>query len=131
MKVSCKVSIPRPRTPTLDNTRHPRHKRGPSVIHPVCSVRRMDIEEKLARVVAAFAESVERPISAGCCGFAGDRGFRYPELPRAAMRGEAEEVRRRWYDGYYSSSRSCEIGLAMTTGQPYRSFWHLLEETTR
>ena len=71
------------------------------------------------------------PDRAGCCGFAGDRGFAVPELTAAATRYEAIEVRSRSYAGYYCSSRTCEIGLTRATGKPYRSFWHLLDETTR
>ena len=44
---------------------------------------------------------------------------------------EAAEVRARPHDGYYSSSRTCEIGLTRATGRPYRSYIHLLEYVTR
>jgi D-lactate dehydrogenase len=74
---------------------------------------------------------VHVPIDAGCCGFAGDRGFRLPELTAAATRLEALEVRQDDYDGYYSSSLTCEIAMERATGRPYESFWTLLDETTR
>jgi D-lactate dehydrogenase len=109
----------------------PRRRSGPVVLHPVCSVQKMELEAELQAVAAAYAESVEVPIAAGCCGFAGDRGFTVPELTAAALRDEADEVRRVSWAGYYSSSRTCEIGLTRATGKPYRSFWHLLEKATR
>ena len=99
-------------------------------LHPVCSVVKMNVSEKLRAVVERVADA-EVPINAGCCGFAGDRGFVVPELTSAATRHEALEVVSKTYAGYYSSSRTCEIALARATGRPYRSFWHLLDETTR
>jgi D-lactate dehydrogenase len=99
-------------------------------LHPVCSVVKMNLAAKLGAVARHVADP-EIPIAAGCCGFAGDRGFAVPELTAAATRYEAIEVRSREYGGYYSSSRTCEIGLTRATGKPYRSFWHLLDEATR
>ena len=71
------------------------------------------------------------PVQAGCCGFAGDRGFLFPELTASATRREATEVMGGQHDGYYSSSRTCEIGMTRATGRIYRSFLYLLEEATR
>jgi D-lactate dehydrogenase len=109
----------------------PRRVGGRVVLHPVCSVRRMNLTGKLLRVAAACAAAAEIPASAGCCGFAGDRGFSYPELTAAATREEAAEIAGKVYHGCYSTSRTCEIGLARATGQPYRHVWSLLEEATR
>ena len=35
------------------------------------------------------------------------------------------------FDGYYSSSRTCEVGMTRATGEVYRSFLYLLESATR
>jgi D-lactate dehydrogenase len=104
---------------------------GPAVLHPVCSVEKMQLTGKLEALAAVCAESATIPIRAGCCGFAGDRGFRLPELTRAALAGEAEEIGAGRFRGWYSSSRTCEIGLTRATGRPFRSVWYLLEEATR
>jgi D-lactate dehydrogenase len=98
------------------------------VLHPVCSVEKMNLSGKLVEVATAAATEVEVPVAAACCGFAGDRGFLLPRLTEAATRAEADEVRSRSWDGHYSSSRTCEIGLSRATGRPYRSFWYLLAE---
>ena len=71
------------------------------------------------------------PLSAGCCGFAGDRGFLVPELTQSATKHEAAEVKARQVDECYSSSRTCEIGMSRATGQIYRSYLYLLEKATR
>jgi len=71
------------------------------------------------------------PLDAGCCGFAGDRGFLFPELTASATRLESREARIAAASGHWSSSRTCEIGMTRATGQAYRSFVFLLEKATR
>ncbi len=106
-------------------------KTGSVALHPVCSVTKMGIATKLENLARACAERVVVPRDAGCCGFAGDRGFSHPELTAAATRHEAAEVRREQVDACYSSSRTCEVGLTRSTGQIYRSILYLLETATR
>jgi D-lactate dehydrogenase len=100
------------------------------VLHPVCSIQKMELTGALQRVAGAYAKRVEVPIEAGCCGFAGDRGFSLPELTAAALAPEAAEVARLGGAGHYSTSLTCEIGLTRATGRGYRSFWHLIDEST-
>ena len=106
-------------------------KVGSVVLHPVCSVTKMNLLPKLEGVAAACADTVVVPRDAGCCGFAGDRGFTHPELTASATKHEAEEVDRQAFDGYYASSRTCEVGMTRSTGEVYRSFLYLLESATR
>jgi D-lactate dehydrogenase len=101
------------------------------VLHPVCSVSKMGIGGKLEAIARVCAENVVVPNSAGCCGFAGDRGFLVPELTASATRPEAAEVAQTQFDGYFSSSRTCEIGMTRATGQVYRSYLYMLEQATR
>ncbi|MDR3749357.1 MAG: (Fe-S)-binding protein, partial [Acidobacteriota bacterium] len=100
-------------------------------LHPVCSVTKMGINGKLESIAQACSEKVTVPIDAGCCGFAGDRGFLIPELTQSATKHEAAEVKAQHPEGCYSSSRTCEIGMARATGQVYQSYLYLLEKTTR
>jgi D-lactate dehydrogenase len=74
---------------------------------------------------------VEVPRDAGCCGFAGDRGFTHPELTASATQHEAHDVKAQSFDGHYASSRTCEVGMTRATGEVYRSFLYLLEWATR
>lgn len=101
------------------------------VLHPVCSVIKMNLSEKLATIARFCCDEVTIPAAAGCCGFAGDRGFLFPELTESATRREAAEVRASVSDGHFSSSRTCEIGMTRATGRVYRSYIYLLEEATR
>jgi D-lactate dehydrogenase len=109
----------------------PRHRlAGTVVLHPVCSLVKMGLAPALTAVAAACSERVFIPPSSGCCGFAGDRGFLVPELTASATRLPAAEVRAVAADGHYSSSRTCEIGMARATGRNYRSWIHLLDWAT-
>jgi D-lactate dehydrogenase len=100
-------------------------------LHPVCSVIKLNLSPKLEGIALACSEHVTVPLYAGCCGFAGDRGFLFPELTESATRRETAEVQAGRFDGHFSSSRTCEIGLTRATGQTYRSYIYLLEQATR
>src|SRR5271166_6461757 len=100
-------------------------------LHPVCSVTKMGIGAKLEGIARACSEQVTVPVDAGCCAFAGDRGFLFPELTQSATKHEAAEVKAKRPDECYSSSRTCEIGMTRATGQIYRSYMYLLEKATR
>jgi D-lactate dehydrogenase len=108
------------------------HRRTTSVtLHPVCSLVKMGLAPQLTTIASACSDRVFIPPSTGCCGFAGDRGWLLPELTAAATASAAVEVKATAADGWYSSSRTCEIGMARATGKPYRSWIHLLDWATR
>jgi D-lactate dehydrogenase len=100
-------------------------------LHPVCSVMKLDLTGQLERIARACSEEVFIPLSCGCCGFAGDRGWLFPELTSSATAPEAVEVRAQPADGHYSSSRTCEIAMTRATGRVYRSYLFLLEWASR
>jgi len=108
-----------------------RAKADSVALHPVCSVTKMGITAKLETIVKACSDNVLIPPNAGCCAFAGDRGFLFPELTQSATKLEAVEVQALQADSCYSSSRTCEIGMTRATGQVYRSYLYLLEKVTR
>ncbi|BCS32443.2 oxidoreductase [Luteitalea sp. TBR-22] len=113
--------------PRLDVTR----RAGRVAAHPTCSLAHLGHADDLLALVAACAEHVTLPANAGCCGFAGDRGFLFPELTASATQREAVEVRAAACDDHVSANRMCEVALTSATGRPYRSVIHLLEEATR
>lgn len=98
------------------------------VFHPVCSVQKMGTVGKLQTIGRACSRRADIPVFAACCGMAGDRGFLYPELTAAATRIEAGEVRQESYDGYYSTSKTCEMALSEAVGAQYESVLKLLDE---
>lgn len=101
---------------------------GSAVLHPTCSMTRLQGTDALRVLAAMVAEDVVVPYDWGCCAFAGDRGMLHPELTASATRAEAREVNERDYDLYLSANRTCEIGLARATGKPYQ---HVLEALER
>ncbi|RZK41755.1 MAG: FAD-binding oxidoreductase [Pedobacter sp.] len=105
-------------------------KKDKIVLHPVCSLQKMGLEAKFLGIAKQLANDVHVPVSAGCCGMAGDRGFLFPELTASATKPEADEVRKQEYDGYYSSGKTCEIALSEAVGKNYESIVYLLDECT-
>jgi len=106
-------------------------KVGSATVHPTCATRHMGLAPRLRSLAGALADEVYVAPSATCCGFAGDRGISHPELTAAATRPQAEELAGRHFDARLSSNRTCEIGLARATGEPYESFVFLLERLSR
>jgi D-lactate dehydrogenase len=102
---------------------------GPVALHPVCSIRKMELEDKLEALARACAGQVTVPESVRCCGFAGDKGFTTPELNAHALRHLRDELPAGCTAGF-STSRTCEIGLAEHSGIAYRSIAYLLDACT-
>jgi D-lactate dehydrogenase len=103
-------------------------KKSNIVLHPVCSLEKMGIRDKFVAVARFFADNVTVPANAGCCGMAGDRGFIVPELTASATDKEAAEVRREKYNGYYSSTKTCEMAMSDAVGMDYESILYLVDE---
>jgi D-lactate dehydrogenase len=103
-------------------------KKGKVVVHPVCSLQKMNTTDKFIKLANCYAEEVTVPFHAGCCGMAGDRGFLFPELTNSATLPEALEVAPYKFDGYYSSTKTCEMALSQATQKNYESILYLLDE---
>ena len=112
----------------LDRLAFTRQQRSIAV-HPVCSLRKMELDSKLETIARACAETVTIPDAVLCCGWAGDKGFTTPELNAHALRFLKVGLPAGCADGY-SSSRTCEIGLSDHAGIPYRSIVYLIDACT-
>jgi D-lactate dehydrogenase len=98
-------------------------------LHIPCSLRKMELHSRLTSLASLCAERVMAPDAIPCCGFAGDRGFAYPELPASALvtlRGLVGAT----CDAGYSTSRTCEIGVSQHSGLVYQSIAYLVDEAT-
>jgi D-lactate dehydrogenase len=100
------------------------------VFHPVCSVYKMGSLSTLQKIGDACSKKADIPLFAKCCGMAGDRGFYYPNLTASATKLEADEVRETQYEGYYSSSTTCEMAMSEAVGVQYESILKLLDEVS-
>ena len=98
-------------------------------VHLTCSSEKMGLGNKLLNVASACCTEVVVPEKVGCCGFAGDRGFTYPELNAAALEELHHQVSS--CTSGYSNSRTCEIGLSQHGGINYKSIVYLVERSSR
>ena len=100
--------------------------RGPVALHVPCSAVKDGLTEIFRAVASACADKVVIPAGIGCCGFAGDRGFTHPELNASALAGLRAALPGGLTEAF-SSSRTCEIGLSLHGGVPYRSLAVLVD----
>jgi D-lactate dehydrogenase len=98
-------------------------------VFPVCSMKKMGLENKLAELAGKCATSVVIP-ETNCCGFAGDRGFSFPELNKHGLSNLKSQITEGITYGY-STSRTCEIGLSLHTGITHKSIVYLVDHVSR
>ena len=98
-------------------------------IHTTCSSTKMELSGKLHAVASLCAQHVVVPANVDCCGWAGDRGFFYPELSKSALAPLKENIGGAT-EGY-SNSRTCEIGLSTSSGISYKSLVYLVNKATK
>ena len=94
-------------------------------VFPVCSMKKMGLEGKLLNLARACASDVII-IESNCCGFAGDRGFTYPELNEHGLRDLKAQLPENVTKAY-SNSRTCEIGLSLHSGISFKSIVYLVD----
>ena len=99
-------------------------------LHITCSTREMGVSEHLIALARLCTPNVFLPEGVGCCGFAGDRGFTYPEVNRYALRKLRPQIEQQHIEIGYSNSRTCEIGLQTNSGIPYMSIVYLVNKCT-
>lgn len=97
-------------------------------VFAVCSAKKMGVDNALYRIAEKCASQVVA-IESNCCGFAGDRGFTFPELNAHGLRFLRSQTE--GCESGYATSRTCEIGLSKHSGMNFRSILYLVEEATR
>ncbi len=95
-------------------------------VFPVCSLKKMGLEQKLTELAKLCAKEVI-VAETNCCGFAGDRGFSFPELNKHGLRTLKDQLPVSVLKGY-SNSRTCEIGLSHHSGIPFQSIVYLVDQ---
>ena len=99
-------------------------------LHLTCSTRQMGVDKDMVALAKLCSTNVFLPEGVGCCGFAGDRGFTFPELNKYGLRKLRPQIEKNHIEVGYSNSRTCEIGLETNTGIPYMSIVYLVNECT-
>ena len=107
---------------------HPTDK--PIAIHLTCSTRLMGVDKDMIALAKLCSNNVLIPEGVGCCGFAGDRGFTFPEMNSYGLRKLKPQIEAHKIEVGYSNSRTCEIGLEANTGIPYLNIVHLVNIST-
>jgi D-lactate dehydrogenase len=103
----------------------------PVAVHITCSTQKMGLEKQMIALAKRCSSNVLVPKEIGCCGFAGDKGFTYPEINAYALRKLCVQVEKSGVMRGYSNSRTCEIGLTTHSGIPYQSVVYLVNQCTR
>lgn len=106
-----------------------KNKKKVVTVFPVCSVKKIGMEDKLIELSKMCAENVKL-VESNCCGFAGDRGFTYPELNAHGQRHLASQIPADCTEGY-STSRTCEIGMEEYSHINFKSIFYLIDEVTK
>ena len=91
----------------------------------VCSAKKMGVDPCLKRVAERCAREVV-VVDSNCDGFAGDRGFFFPELNEHGLRDMKRQVE--GCDEGFAVSRTCEIGLSRNSGLVFKSIVYLVAE---
>jgi D-lactate dehydrogenase len=98
-------------------------------IHSTCSNTKMGLQQQLKELARMCAAEILTPEDVGCCGWAGDRGFTYPELNTSALKALKPQITSDVTRGF-STSRTCEIGLSLHSGISYKSIIYLVDQAT-
>ena len=101
----------------------------PITIHTTCSSRKMGLEDKFKSLANLCSTNVIIPADVKCCGFAGDRGFNFPELNKSALRHLKKQTQ--GAKMAFSTSKTCEIGLSDESGLDYNSIFYLVNKVTK
>ena len=107
---------------------HPTDKR--IALHLTCSTRQMGVDKDMIALAKLCSNNVFLPEGVGCCGFAGDRGFTFPELNKYGLRKLRPQIEANHIEVGYSNSRTCEIGLEHHAGIPYMNIVYLVNICT-
>lgn len=92
-------------------------------VFAVCSSKKMAVDSHLVSVARACAREVTF-VDSNCCGFAGDRGFFFPELNEHGLRNLKAQTE--GCDSGYAVSRTCEVGLSRNSGLVFKSIVYLV-----
>ena len=102
----------------------------PVSVHITCSMRLMGLGDALTQLARRCSTKVTVPDGVGCCAFAGDKGMTHPELNAWALRKLRPALEASLVREGFSNSRTCEIGLSLHGGVPYRSIVYLVNRVT-
>ena len=104
---------------------------GSLLLYPSCANHHLGNTEHLLAIANAVADEVFVPMAWSCCGAHGEQGLLHPELPASATRLVADEISKRTFDAYASTTRTCEVAMSRVTGQPFTHILEVIAQATR
>ena len=104
---------------------------GSLLLYPSCANHHLGNTEHLLTIANAVADEVFIPMAWSCCGAHGEQGLLHPELPASATRLVADEISKRTFDAYASTTRTCEVAMSRVTGQPFTHILEVIAKATR
>ena len=96
-------------------------------VHVPCSSSKMGIGSSFLQLAGMCANNVHLS-GVPCCGMAGDRGMRYPELTASST--QHMSLPPTCKDGY-STSRTCEMAMSNQAGIDFKGLVYLVDEATK
>ena len=100
----------------------------PIALHLTCSSKKLNLGDYFTQLANLLSTDVTIPKNINCCGFAGDRGFNYPELNESALKTLKPQLDEKNVKKGYSTSKTCEMGLSHYGGVEYSSILYLLDQ---
>jgi len=99
-------------------------------VHVPCSSKKLKLNDQMVALAEMCAHEVHQtPIP--CCGMAGDRGMRYPELTGSSLQHLDGMMQANKCSDGYSTSRTCEMSLSNHSNTHFRSLLYLVDEATQ
>ena len=96
--------------------------RSSVAVHVPCSSKKLKLNEQMIGLAELCAHEVHAtPIP--CCGMAGDRGMRYPELTTSSLQHLDGMMESNSCSDGYSTSRTCEMSLSNHSGCVHHLAW--------
>ena len=103
----------------------------PVGLHIICSTRKggwMDSVFAIAKSCTTHQIYIDEKTQ--CCGFAGNKGFFYPEFNSSALESLKKYFKAHPTNRLYSTSSTCEVGLSENTGKVWQHIIYLLDEVS-
>lgn len=103
----------------------------PVGLHIICSTRKggwMDSVFAIAKSCTTHQIYIDEKTQ--CCGFAGNKGFFYPEFNSSALESLKKYFKAHPTNRLYSTSSTCEVGLSENMGKVWQHIIYLLDEVS-
>jgi D-lactate dehydrogenase len=101
------------------------------LLHVPCSIKKLKLQTDIERIAQKCAKEVVNT-GISCCGMAGDRGIRFPEMGQSACSAPlARALTDQKPSMGFSTSATCEIQLSNQANLHFANILHLINAATK